>query len=51
MQGKQFINPFDLEGNWYRANFHTHTTVSDGEVTPESALQRNAILLSTYKRN
>lgn len=24
-------NPFDAPGNWYKANFHTHTTASDGE--------------------
>lgn len=26
------INPFTTDGNWYRANFHTHTTTSDGDV-------------------
>ncbi|MCD6361048.1 MAG: CehA/McbA family metallohydrolase [Armatimonadetes bacterium] len=25
---------FDAEGNWYRGNLHTHTTVSDGDLTP-----------------
>ena len=25
------------EGNWYKANLHAHTTVSDGELTPEEA--------------
>lgn len=26
------VNPFELPGNWYKANLHTHTTVSDGDV-------------------
>ncbi|MFA5866136.1 MAG: CehA/McbA family metallohydrolase [Phycisphaerae bacterium] len=25
------INPFDCEGNWYKANLHAHTTTSDGD--------------------
>lgn len=28
----QFKNPFDCPGSWYKANLHTHTTISDGEV-------------------
>jgi len=26
---------FSLSGKWFRGNCHTHTTVSDGELTPE----------------
>jgi hypothetical protein len=26
------VNPFTLPGSWYKANLHTHTTVSDGDV-------------------
>lgn len=26
------VNPFALPGNWYKANLHTHTTQSDGDV-------------------
>ena len=26
------VNPFEIEGIWYRANLHTHTTLSDGDV-------------------
>ncbi|OQA04052.1 MAG: PHP domain protein [Planctomycetes bacterium ADurb.Bin401] len=28
----ELINPFTVEGNWYKANLHTHTTTSDGDV-------------------
>lgn len=30
-----FVNPFEQQGNWYKANFHTHTTASDGQSSPE----------------
>ncbi len=26
------VNPFTVEGNWYKGNLHTHTTTSDGDV-------------------
>lgn len=26
------VNPFELPGQWYKANLHTHTTKSDGDV-------------------
>ncbi len=29
-----FKNPFDCPGSWYKANLHTHSTTSDGEVSP-----------------
>jgi len=30
-----FPNPFELEGNWYRTNLHTHSTDSDGWMAPD----------------
>lgn len=33
-----FENPFEIEGNWYRGNLHTHTSLSDGKATPEEAI-------------
>lgn len=27
-------NPFTTAGRWYKANFHTHTTTSDGRASP-----------------
>ncbi len=27
-------NPFEMTGKWYKANFHAHTTESDGKLTP-----------------
>ncbi|MBN1445216.1 MAG: PHP domain-containing protein [Candidatus Omnitrophica bacterium] len=34
-----FVNPFEVKGNWYKGNLHTHTTNSDGEATPEEVLE------------
>lgn len=30
-------NPFESSGSWYRANLHAHTTMSDGDLSPEEA--------------
>ncbi len=30
-----FINPFAMEGIWYKGNLHTHTNNSDGQYSPE----------------
>ncbi len=30
----QLLNPFETDGQWFKANLHTHTTTSDGEKTP-----------------
>ena len=30
-----FDNPFEAEGSWFKGNVHTHTTNSDGHMTPE----------------
>ena len=34
MSKPRFVNPFKLTGNWYKANLHTHTTTSDGQLSP-----------------
>ena len=34
----KFNNPFSVEGNWYKGNLHTHTTNSDGELSPEDVI-------------
>ena len=31
-------NPFAARGNWYKANLHAHTTVSDGNLSPEACV-------------
>ena len=28
----ELVNPFETEGQWYKANLHTHTTTSDGDM-------------------
>ncbi len=35
---RRFINPFKIEGNWYKGNLHAHTTLSDGTKTPEELI-------------
>lgn len=30
-----FTNPFGAPGQWFKANLHTHSTCSDGDVSPE----------------
>lgn len=30
-----FENPFDSEGQWLKGNLHTHTTLSDGQQSPQ----------------
>ncbi len=32
-------NAFEVAGNWYKGNLHTHTTVSDGELTPQETIE------------
>ena len=34
------VNPFDRKGQWYKANLHTHTTNSDGEVDLAQRVQQ-----------
>jgi len=31
-----FENPFDAPGEWLKGNLHTHTTLSDGDVSPQA---------------
>jgi len=33
-----WISPFSLPGRWFKGNLHTHTTRSDGLLTPEQAI-------------
>lgn len=35
-----FVNPFEQEGTWYKANLHTHTIASDGDATVAQAVER-----------
>ena len=34
----KFNNPFSTKGNWYKGNIHTHTTNSDGELSPKDVI-------------
>ena len=34
------VNPFEQDGRWYKANLHTHTTTSDGEVSVAERVQQ-----------
>jgi len=36
----EFNNPFEEDGNWYKGNLHTHTTGSDGALSPEDTAQQ-----------
>ncbi len=38
MSVPEIITPFDGEGQWYKANLHTHTTNSDGTWSPQEAV-------------
>jgi hypothetical protein len=42
MRKSDFRNPFEMDGEWFKANFHTHTTVSDGDLSPEEQVARYA---------
>jgi hypothetical protein len=33
-------NPFPAPGQWYKGNLHTHTTVSDGLLSPEECIRQ-----------
>ena len=30
-----FENPFESDGEWLKGNLHTHTTLSDGRLSPQ----------------
>ena len=34
------VNPFTQKGTWYKANLHTHTTLSDGRATPAERIEQ-----------
>ncbi len=36
------LPPFDQSGPWYKGNLHTHTTQSDGKVTPAESMRWHA---------
>ncbi len=37
---QRLVNPFEQSGKWYKANLHTHTTISDGKLSvPERVAQ------------
>lgn len=36
----EYVNPFRLEGQWFKANLHTHTNTSDGELSPAEQIER-----------
>jgi hypothetical protein len=36
----KFINPFESSGRWFKANLHTHTTVSDGKISPSQRVEQ-----------
>jgi len=36
----EFNNPFTAEGNWYKGNLHTHTTNSDGNLSPADTVKQ-----------
>lgn len=35
-----FDNPFEAGGSWFKGNVHTHTTNSDGQMTPGQVIRR-----------
>ena len=37
---KSLKNPFELPGKWYKANLHTHTTASDGQMSLEDRIKQ-----------
>lgn len=38
----QIINPFETAGRWYKANLHTHSTMSDGPLSPAQRVEQYA---------
>lgn len=36
----EMVNPFDSYGRWFKANLHTHSTVSDGELSVKQRVQQ-----------
>ncbi len=36
---RRFINPFKVQGDWFKGNIHTHSVASDGTRTPEELVE------------
>lgn len=36
---RRFVNPFKVQGNWFKGNVHTHSVASDGTKTPEELVE------------
>ncbi len=36
---RTFVNPFEAEGEWFKGNIHTHSTISDGTRTPPKLVE------------
>ena len=35
----RYADPYDTPGRWYKGNLHTHTTQSDGSLSPDDAVR------------
>ncbi len=36
---RRFINPFQVKGEWFKGNIHTHSVFSDGSKTPQELIK------------
>ena len=36
---RRFVNPFKVQGDWFKGNVHTHSVSSDGTKTPEELIE------------
>jgi hypothetical protein len=36
----RYADPYDIVGRWYKGNLHTHTTASDGTLTPADVIRQ-----------
>ena len=36
---RRFVNPFKVQGDWFKGNVHTHSVFSDGTKTPEELIE------------
>jgi len=41
-----YLNPFEISGNWYKGNLHTHSSVSDGRLSVDERF--NAFIQKGY---
>ena len=37
---QRYVNPFETPGRWYKANLHTHSSVSDGILSPAERVEQ-----------